>query len=211
MLVPIRAVLLLCVLALTACGAAEPTWAPNELVARQRYVHDGPPRLTLFTVINNKSGSGGHSALMVNAPSQRAIFDPAGTFHHPHLPERNDVVFGMSDPAVTFYKDYHARVSWHVVEQSIDVSPQVAELVLAKIQSYGAVPKAQCASSVSNILRTVPGFQSVPRSQFPKRLMAWFEDNGAGPGTRFYDDSPDNNKEPVEVPPLLLRAPDPGL
>ena len=200
-----KSLLVVSAFALSACGAAEPIWAPDDLVARQTYRHEGPTRLTLFTVINNKSGAGGHSALMVNAPSQRVIFDPAGTFYHPHLPERNDVHFGMSDAAVDFYIDYHARVSWHVVEQTIDVSPEVADLVLAKVQAYGAVPKAQCANSISDILQTVPGFEDAPNTSFPKKLMVWFDDKAGRAPKTYFDDSPDNNKNPVKAPVLLLN------
>lgn len=200
-----QALALLSFVILTACGPAEPVWAPDNEVARSHYVHGAPYALTLFTVVNNKNGKGGHSALMVNAPSQRAIFDPAGTFYHPHLPERNDVHFGMSDRAVMYYKDYHARVSWHVVEQTVLVSPEVAEIAMAKILSYGAVPKALCATSVSDVLTDIPGFESAPRSMSPLRLMKWFSDKPGVRETKFYDDSPDDNKNPVEAPVLLLR------
>ena len=197
--------LLLCAaLALSACGAAEPIWAPDADVARQTYRHDGPTSLTLYTVINNRSGSGGHSALMVNAPSQRVMFDPAGTFYHPHLPERNDVHYGMSDTAVDVYIDYHARITWHVVEHELEVSPQTAALILAKVQSHGAVPKAQCAASISDILQSVPEFADAPNTQFPKKLMAWFSALDGVEEQKFYDDSPENNKEPVQVPALWL-------
>lgn len=200
-----RAFWLLSLVVLTACGAAEPKWAPDTEVARSHYVHGAPYQLTLFTVINNRHGGGGHSALMVNAPSERLIFDPAGTFYHPHLPERNDVHFGMSDPAVAFYIDYHARVSWHVVEQTIDVSPEVATLALAKVQAYGAVPKAMCASSVSEILSGLPGFEDAPRTMSPKKLMYWFAEQPGVTEQKHYDDSPDDNGQLVQAPPLLLN------
>lgn len=200
-----RAFWLLSLVVLTACGAAEPKWAPDAEVARSHYVHGAPYQLTLFTVINNRSGNGGHSSLMVNAPSERLIFDPAGTFYHPHLPERNDVHFGMSDRAVDFYIDYHARVTWHVVEQTIEVSPEVATLALAKVQAYGAVPKAMCATSVSEILSGLPGFEDAPRTMSPKKLMQWFAEQPGVTEQKHYDDSPDDNGQLVQAPPLLLN------
>nr|WP_177213184.1 hypothetical protein [Celeribacter neptunius] len=190
---------------LTACGAAEPKWAPDAEVARSHYVHGAPYQLTLFTVISNKSGFGGHSALMVNAPAERVIFDPAGTFYHPHLPERNDVHFGMSDAAVEFYIDYHARVTWHVVRQDITVSPEVATLALARVQAYGAVPKAQCATSVSSILANLPGFEATPQTMSPKKLMTWFATVPGVTESTYYDDSPDENGQLIQAPPLLLH------
>ena len=177
---------------LAAC-AAEPVWAPDDEVARAHYVSSEAPSITLFTVINRKSGNGGHSSLLVNAPSERLLFDPAGTFHHPRLPERNDVVFGMSDPAVVFYIDYHTRITWRTVEQKIPVSAEVAEMAKQLILENGAVPKAYCASSVSAILRQLPGFEGVKSTMFPENLMEELA-GYAGVQTREYvDDDPDNN------------------
>jgi hypothetical protein len=133
----LRAILaLVALLGLAAC--AEPTWAPQEEVDAARFVAEPPTSITLYTVVNKRSGSGAHSALMVNA-SERVIFDPAGTWRHPRVPERNDVHFGMTDKAVAFYVDYHARETYDVIEQTVAVSPEVAELVLEKVKANGAV------------------------------------------------------------------------
>lgn len=200
-----RFMLWLCLPAiLAACGAAEPKWAPDADVARAHYVHSGPPTITLFTVINNNTGGGAHSALMVNA-SERVIFDPAGTFYHPHLPERNDVHFGMSPPAVDFYIDYHARVTYHVVEQTIAVSPAVAALALQQVQAYGAVPKAQCSNSVTTILARLPGFENMIQTPFPKRSMEAFAHYPGVITQKHYDNSPDDNSGTITAPPLLRR------
>ncbi|WP_425051453.1 hypothetical protein [Psychromarinibacter sp. S121] len=194
------ALVLLMPLFLAACGA-EPTWAPDDAVQRSLYRHDGPPTITLFTVISNQNGSGGHSAIMVNG-SHRAIFDPAGTFQHPALPERNDVVFGMSDKAVQFYNDYHARVTWHVVRQDVVVSPEVAEAALQRIQSYGAVPKAMCAQATSSILNDLPGFQHVPQTFSPIAVMNAFDNIPGVKKSVFRDDSPANN-DFIKAPAVL--------
>lgn len=184
-------VLLMLPLALAACGA-EPTWAPEAEVQRSLYRDNGPPTLTLFTVVSNQNGSGGHSALMVSG-SHRAVFDPAGTFQHPALPERNDVIFGMSDKAVQFYKEYHARVTWRVVSQEIVVSPEVAEAALQKIQAYGAVPKAYCAVATSAVVSSLPGFENAPTGFSPIALMKYFDTLPNVKREVFRDDSPANN------------------
>ena len=147
------------VLALASCGA-ESVVASKEFVDRARYVHSGPPSITLYTVVSNTNNSGAHSALLING-SQRLIFDPAGTWHHPNLPERNDVHYGMTPRMVDFYVDYHARETFRVYEQTVMVSPAVAELAIQRAEAYGAVAKAQCTRSVTDILRGLPGFESV--------------------------------------------------
>jgi hypothetical protein len=169
----LRAVLaLLALLNLAACGA-DSVWAPDEQVQAARYVHDGPNAITLFTVINNRSNAGAHSGLMIN-DSERIMFDPAGTWNHPRIPERNDVHYGITPRIVNFYIDYHARETFRVVEQTVVVSPGVADLVARRVKEYGAVPKAQCANSISSILRGVPGFEGIRNTWYPNKLMEDF-------------------------------------
>ncbi|WP_166417551.1 hypothetical protein [Cochlodiniinecator piscidefendens] len=178
---------------LAACGStAEPKWAPDDEVAQAVYRHDGPTSLTLFTVISNRSNAGAHSGLMVNG-SQRVLFDPAGTWYHQQIPERNDVHFGVNEQVLSFYMDFHTRETYRTVVQTVEVSPEVAELALRIVQNYGAVPKAQCSRSISDVLSQLPGFESISVSWFPKRTMNAF---GELPGVRsetVYDDDADDN------------------
>jgi len=177
---------------LAGCVGQE-TWAPDDAVAKAAYRHDGPPRLTLFTMINNRTGAGAHTSLMING-SQRVIFDPAGSFKHETLPERNDVVYGITPPVADVYTRYHARETYHVRVQNLDVPAETAERVFRLTQSYGTVPSAQCARSTSTILSQVyPGI--VRPTWSPVRLA---EDFAALPGVterrlREYD-SDDNSK-----------------
>ena len=55
--------------------------SPSSLVKKVRYHHHGPPAITLFKMINNKTDAGAHRRLLINA-SQQVIFDPAGTLKH---------------------------------------------------------------------------------------------------------------------------------
>lgn len=178
-------------LVLSGCGA-EPKWATDDAIQAARFVSGDPPSLTLYTVINVRSEAGAHTGLVING-SERIIFDPAGTWQHPALPERNDVHYGLSDRMITFYIDYHARETFYVIEQKLPVSAGVAELVMARAKAYGAVPKAMCAQSMSSILRGVPGFESLPQTYYPKQLAEAF---GALPGVtsrKITDDDADNN------------------
>ena len=178
-------------LALAACGA-EPVWAPDEAVARARYVSGEPPSITLFTVVRKKTGEGAHSGIMIDG-SQRVMFDPAGTWHHPTVPERNDLHFGITPRMKAFYIDYHARETYDVIEQKVFVTPEVAEMAIRRAQSQGAVAKAMCGTSVASILRDVPGFEGVPQSFFPGRVMAGFAKLPGVTTKRHEDGDPDNN------------------
>lgn len=205
-------ILILCLaagLSLGGCGGtAEPVWAPDEAVAAARYVHPGPTSITLFTVLATRDGSGAHAGLMING-SQRVLFDPAGTWHHPRLPERNDVHFGITPRMVDFYIDYHARETFDVVEQTLAVSPETAELVMARAKAYGAVPKAQCTLAISTILRDVPGFEHLPRTWFPKALMNAFGEMPGVTTRRITDDDADSNHGVLLVQARAADAPAP--
>lgn len=196
---------LVALLALSACGGAEPKWASDADVARAAYVHDGPAAITLFTVTNVRSGAGAHSGLLING-AQRIMFDPAGSWMHPALPERNDVHFGMTPKMVTFYIDYHARETFDVHEQTVLVSPQVAAVVAQRAMAYGAVPKAQCSRSISTILAGVPGFEAIGSTWYPNMLM---EDFAKVPGVTTRTITDDDADENHGV--LLVQAGDPRL
>lgn len=178
---------------LAACGN-ESVWAPDDAVARAMYRHPGPAKLTLFTMVGNTAGGGAHTSLMINA-SQRVIWDPAGSFGHSSIPERNDVVFGITPYVADVYTRYHARETYHVVVQELEVSPEVAEEVLRAAMAYGAVPKANCTRSTSTILSNIPAFQNIKTTYYPNNLSEQFG-KIAGVTTRVLveNDSDDNSK-----------------
>lgn len=173
-------------LALSAC-AVEEVWAPDDVVARATYRGTGPKHLTLYTMLNVRSDSGAHTSLLIDA-SHRIIFDPAGTFKTPYLPERNDVLFGVSPRLEQYYLSYHARATYYVVGQRIEVAPDVAERALILAFANGAVPQAGCARTTSRLLRQLPGFEGIKQTLFPGKLM---DDFAKLPGveTREYRES----------------------
>lgn len=183
----------LAMLALVGCGAGadmRPDASP-EVISSASYRHSGPPALTLYTMVNNRSGAGGHTSLMING-SQRVIFDPAGTVRLSAVPERGDVLYGITPGVADFYARAHARETFHVVIQRIEVSPQVAERALQLAIANGPVASAQCTLSTTRILRQLPGFESIGSTWFPNRLM---EDFAKLPGvqtTRIFEDDADD-------------------
>lgn len=158
-------------LALGACADGERGPLPAEVQERVAYRHPGPPAVTLITVINNRTGAGGHSSLMVNG-SQRVLFDPAGSFRPDWVTEHGDVLYGMNDSFFRAYKSAHSRNSHHVVTQTVNLSPESAERALQLVLAKGTVPGAYCANATSSILRQLPGFQDVDVTFYPVDLMA---------------------------------------
>ncbi|GAB4385722.1 hypothetical protein [Albidovulum sp.] len=192
---------------LAGCGA-DHVWAPDEAVARARYVSPDPPSITLYTVVRKRGGEGAHSGLMING-SQRVLFDPAGTWYHPAVPERNDLHYGITEQMRKFYIDYHARETYDVVEYTVPVSREVADMAIRRAEEYGAANKAFCGRSVSYVLQGLPGFETIPRSFFPNRIMNAF---AALPGARMkvhVDGDPDNNSGVLLVQRGSVPAPAP--
>lgn len=185
-------------LALVACGAAEPVWAPQAQVDRVRYTHPGPKMITLFTMKNRGSGSGAHTGLMISA-SERVIFDPAGTFAGEGIIERNDVIFGITPQIEQYYVSYHSRITYYVRRMDVEVTPEVAEQALALVKSYGAVAKTQCTRAASGILSQLPGFEHVGSSLFPDNLERDFARlPGVMVSEHYEDDSDDKSVAQAE-------------
>ena len=145
----------------------------DAALANAAYHYSGPASLSLITMVKNGSGTGAHTSVMINA-SQRIIFDPAGTVRHARLPEKGDVLFGVTPAIEDFYVRAHARKTHHVVIQTLEVPPNVAELALQKALAHGAVYAAQCSLRTSRFLASLPGFDHLPVVWFPNRLKDAF-------------------------------------
>nr|WP_238935797.1 hypothetical protein [Sulfitobacter mediterraneus] len=137
-------------------------------------------------MVNNRTGSGGHTALMVNG-SQRVIFDPAGSFRDPRVTERGDVLYGVTPGWLQAYKSAHARSTYHVVSQEFVVTPEQAEKALRLVQANGAVPGAFCANATTGILSQIDGFEGVKQTFYPVKLMEQIESFPGVRTTRLYE------------------------
>lgn len=173
----LRAILALCAsLLVAACGAGQIS-GPNatpEAAAKAAYRSSEPPSITLYTMINNRTNGGAHTSMMINAPSQRVVFDPAGSVRFSEVPEINDVLYGISPAVEKAYESAHARSTYRVKIQRVLVPPQVAEQALQMVQANGPVASAACTTVTSRILRQLPGFETLPQSLFPDKLMEAF-------------------------------------
>ena len=175
---------------LAACSNDTGIDATPEQVAQA--VHRAPGNsLTLITVVNNRTGGGGHTALMVNG-SQQVIFDPAGSFRDERITERQDVLYAMSPRWVRAYKSSHARAAFHVVTQEVTVTPEQAERALQMVRANGSVPGAFCANATSGILAQINGFESIQRTFYPVKLSEQFAQLPGVRTERLYEDDNGN-------------------
>ena len=97
-------------------------------------------------MINNNSEAGAHSSIMINAPSQRVIFDPAGSVRAKYLVESDDVLYGITPRIEDFYERAHARETYRVRIQRIEVPADEDSI---EAQSPAALPSAQTATRES--------------------------------------------------------------
>lgn len=175
---------------LAAC--ADNVYAPDEAVRAARFVSDEPPSLTLYTVIGIPRGEGGHSAVMING-SQRVIYDPAGSWSHPQVPERYDVKYGITDNMRNFYIDYHARETYWVSAITVPVSREVADAAIRAAEAQGASMKAFCGVNTGQMLAKVPGFEGAPQGFSPLKLRAWYLTLPGAVERKHYDGDPADN------------------
>jgi hypothetical protein len=160
--------------ALAGCGInAESVWAPDEVMARARYSAPGPTYLALVTVRNEGTGSGAHTALLINA-SERVLFDPFGGWTDPGIAERNDVLHGFSPEAEARYLHYQAQDGFYYVRQEVQVPPAVAEQALELAKARGPVGMAMCSNAVADVLRPLPGFEAIGNAWHPDALSRRF-------------------------------------
>ncbi|KIC40345.1 lipoprotein [Ruegeria sp. ANG-R] len=167
--------LIACLLAATVAGCTgsqRPQADPSEIVARS-YRDPGPSTLTLYTMINTRTGSGAHTSLMISG-SERVIFDPAGSFRADVVPIRNDVLYGITPNVERAYRSSHARETHYARIQTIEVTPQQAEIALQLAKQMGPVAGAFCANSTSQLLQQVPGFGQISTTFYPVKLSDEF-------------------------------------
>ena len=158
---------------LAGCAADMSPDATQQEVNAVAFRASGPPSMTLITVVNNRTGAGGHTALVVSG-SQRVIFDPAGSFRDERVVERGDVIYGVTPGWLRAFKSAHARSTHHVVSQTVTLTPAQAEKALNLVQSNGAVAGAYCANSTSHILSQIDGYSGIKRTFYPVNLMEQF-------------------------------------
>ncbi|ABF62726.1 hypothetical protein [Ruegeria sp. TM1040] len=198
-------ILALCA-ALAGCAAPQRPDADPETIASVAYRDAGKPSMTLITVVNNRTGEGGHTALMVNA-SERVIFDPAGSFYADIVPERQDVLFGISPRIFQAYRSAHARSTFHVVTQEVPLTPEQAQIAYQLVTTNGRVAGAFCANATSSILQQIPGFESIDVTFYPVKLQ---EQMAQFPGVvtdKYYEDDSEDLKAGLAQGNAALNAP----
>jgi hypothetical protein len=172
------------------CAEQEPSVTSTEIAAVS-YQDEAGPYIAVVSMINNRSGAGGHSALIVNA-SERVMFDPAGSFRLDILTEKDDVIYGFTPRIEQAYRSAHARSTYHVVTQTIPVTAQQAEIAYRLVVANGPVAQVFCTQATSSLMQDIPGFDDIRTTFFPDNLMRQVD---ALPGVLtdkyFEDDDPD--------------------
>ena len=163
------------------CTQSAPNASP-EVIAAVSHRNAGPPRLTLLTMLNNRTDAGAHTSLVI-AASETVLFDPAGSFRARGVPERNDVLFGFSPRVEAAYISAHARSTHRVVEQRLVVTAAQADRAYRLALAAGPVPGALCTKATADLLRKVPGFETLRSGFYPQTLMADF---GELPGVQTF-------------------------
>lgn len=157
---------------LAACGSGVPDAARDPgAVALPPYAHPGAPSLTVITVYSDgvANDSGAHASLLING-SERALFDPAGSFEAEAIPRYGDVLPGMAPDYLAPYLRFQSSEGYYLVAQTLVVPLAVADAALAGARARGRVSRPRCAREVSSLLATLPGFAAIRPVWFPRDL-----------------------------------------
>lgn len=200
-----------CALALIlgACTAQKGPRADDATIAAVAYRDPGPAYLTLYTMVNNRTGGGGHTSLLINA-SQRVIFDPAGSFYADIVPERDDVLYGITPAVEAAYRGAHARSTYHVVRQRIEVTPAQAEAAFQAARQLGPAPGGFCAIYTARLLQRVPGFETINPVFQPTRLQAQFARLPGVVTDKYFEDDDEDLQKGLAEGNARLTAAGPG-
>jgi hypothetical protein len=188
-----NAALLFAVIFISACAyGTKDRIASKAAIEKYTYVSNERPSLTLMTMINNKTGFGGHTSLLI-VGSQTVMYDPAGRWSNPQVPEVHDFLYGMSPRMLKLYKSFHARDTHHVVSQKIYVSAEVAEKAIALAKAQGRAKDATCAINTIAILKQLEGFEDVQTTYFPAKLMRRFGKREGVVTEKYYENDTGQN------------------
>lgn len=166
---------ILALVVLMGCEGPEqyaPVASSMEITAAA-YTSPLPASITLLTMVKEDGDFGEHTGILINA-SQQVLYDPAGTFRYSTSPNARDVNYGMHPSMVEYYKSYHARRGYYVVVQTVEVSPEIAELVFQRSVAQGQTEKLRCGISASSVLNGLPMFSDIPTTYFPGKIMTRF-------------------------------------
>ena len=136
---------------------------------------------------------------MINA-SERVIFDPAGSWHHPQMPERNDVLYGATPALEAYFTSYHARETYYVISQKILVPAAVAEHALTLSKTAGPVRQSLCTRATSTLLSKLSGFESISPVFFPEKLEEKFSKLPNVERIELREDDSDDNRAVLRNP-----------
>ena len=155
--------------ALAACAPRNPEVLPPEQLAPLAYRSNTPPSVTVYTVLNQVTGAGTHTALLVNG-SERVLFDPASGFKAEGVTRSGDVLYGYTPGVESAYFAVHDRHNFVVKTTTFALSAESTERLLQQAKAYGPVAPAHCATSTIDILRTDPAFAALDTTYSPRKL-----------------------------------------
>jgi hypothetical protein len=169
----LRVILALAALAGLA-GCTDPTSASPEAISQARYVSGEPPSLTIISMKNVSSGSSEHTGMIING-TQQVLYDPAGNFRYAAAPRAGDGHYGMTPTAIKAYESFHARSDYFLKIQTVPITLETADELIARAQQQGVTRQMFCSVSAGEVISDVAPFQNAPVSMFPTAIEKYFD------------------------------------
>jgi len=166
------ALALLGALALPGCAGLAHRDAPRPELAR-RALSEGRLSVVVFEHVPNAFPF--HTALIVEGPQGRILYDPGGFWDDGLGGRVNDVTFNLTPAREAAYlnRDYfgHRPGTWRVYRFDRALPPAQAEALIEAAAARAPVPSGACAIATAGVLRQLQGFEGTPVNIFPSVLL----------------------------------------
>lgn len=165
--------------ALAGCAGAIQSAPEGTRIAAHRSGY--PPQLRIMVFEHAVSELAFHSSAVIDAPSGRVLYDPAGWWSGAPGQRVGDVTHGLTPALEAAYvqRDYFGAdpESWRLHRFVIDLPPDQAEMALARAQAMPPLAFGLCAWGLSVVLAELDEFEDLPVTLSPRNLLTALEDH----------------------------------
>ena len=142
-----------------------------------RYAHDASSRLRIAIFEIDAMDFPMHSGLIIYAPDDRVLYDPAGFWRHPDATRRADVTRGLNPELEVSYLTRSSMLlsadHWRLHLWEVDVADEVANLAVELVLARPPYAFGACGYGVSSLLADLPGFEGLPDTFSRDRIMEY--------------------------------------
>lgn len=116
-----------------------------------------------------------HTGVLIHAPEEHVLYDPAGYWRDQRSPRINDLSHGMTPELEEAYLSRSSlgptQGLWSVHLFEAEVAPEVAARAVDIARDRAPVVFGACAYGLSSLLAELPGFEEIRPTLVPEALL----------------------------------------